>query len=103
MEQARRHLTEQQLAGLVSFCRSHGIRVLRLFGSVLTSDFSEGSDIDILVEFAPGVDPDLLELGGMQQDLSDLFGREVDLKTPDMFAPAALERVLARSVTQYAA
>ena len=61
------------------------------------------SDIDVLLEFEAGTDPDLLELGGMQQDLSDLFGREVDLKTPDMFSPSNLRRVLDQSVIGYAA
>lgn len=90
-------------AKLAGFCARHQVRSLRIFGSVLSDDFAPDSDIDILLEFQPGVDPDLFELGGMQQDLTDLFGREVDLKTPEMFAPASLQRVLATSVIGYAA
>lgn len=86
-----------------AFCRVHRIASIRLFGSVLRPDFGPDSDIDVLVEFEPGVDPDLFELGGIQQDLTDLFGREVDLKVPAMFSPANLERVLASSVVSYAA
>ncbi|MBC7772670.1 MAG: nucleotidyltransferase domain-containing protein [Pyrinomonadaceae bacterium] len=76
---------------------------MRLFGSVLRDDFGPESDVDVLLEFGPGVDPDLFELGGIQQDLTDLFQREVDLKVPAMFSAANLERVLASSVVSYAA
>jgi hypothetical protein len=37
------------------FCRRNGIHKLALFGSVLTGRFSDSSDIDVLVEFEPGV------------------------------------------------
>ncbi len=90
-------------AKIEAFCHANGIARIRLFGSVLRPDFGPDSDIDVLLEFAPGVDPDLFELGGIQQDLSDLFGREVDLKVPAMFSPANLQRVLASSVVSYAA
>jgi hypothetical protein len=36
------------------FCQKHNIRRLAFFGSVLREDFSAGSDMDVLVEFAPG-------------------------------------------------
>lgn len=90
-------------AKLAAFCQRHRVRALRLFGSVLRADFGPDSDVDILIEFQPGVDPDLFELGGMQQDLSDLLGREVDLKTPEMFSPANLKRVVDSSQLGYAA
>jgi predicted nucleotidyltransferase len=90
-------------AKLAAFCARYRVKALRVFGSVLRDDFAEGSDLDILLEFPPGVDPDLFELGGMQQDLSELFGREVDLKTPEMFTAASLRRVLDSSVLGYAA
>ena len=38
---------------ITDLCRRHGIRRLALFGSVLTSRFSDSSDVDILVEFRP--------------------------------------------------
>src|SRR4051812_13001851 len=65
---------------LARFCQGHGITRLSLFGSILREDFSPTSDIDILVEFS-GATPSLLKLGGMQIELSQLFGRTVDLKT----------------------
>ncbi len=93
-------IDERRLAAL---CMRHRIKSLRLFGSVIRQDFRPDSDVDVLVEFESGVDPDLFELGGIQQDLSDLFGRVVDLKTPEMFRPAGLQRVLQSSRLGYAA
>ncbi|MCC6660549.1 MAG: nucleotidyltransferase domain-containing protein [Phycisphaerales bacterium] len=90
-------------ARLRELCTRRRIRSIRVFGSVLRADFGPASDLDLLLEFEPGVDPDLFELGGMQQELSALFGRTVDLNTPDMFSPAKLGRVLANSALGYAA
>lgn len=76
---------------------------LSLFGSVLRADFGPGSDVDVLVEFAPGGSPDLLELGGMQEELSAMMGRFVDLKTPGFISQRILGRVLGTAQVQYAA
>jgi|WetSurMetagenome_2_1015567.scaffolds.fasta_scaffold244317_2 uncharacterized protein len=62
------------------FCRRHHIRRLALFGSVLREDFGPASDIDVLVEFEPGHVPGLAFFS-MQEELSQLFGRSVDLNT----------------------
>ena len=63
---------------LGEFCRRHHIRRLGLFGSVLREDFSDESDVDVLVEFEPGHEPGFAFFG-MQEELSELFGRKVDL------------------------
>lgn len=90
-------------AKLDEFCTRHRVRTLRVFGSFARGDQRPDSDIDVLLEFQPGVDPDLFELGGMQQDLSALFCREVDLKTAEMFSPRNLERVVKTSILAFAA
>ena len=61
------------------FCRRNRIRKLSLFGSVLRNDFRPDSDIDVLVEFEPEAEHSLFDLLRMQDELQDLFGREVDL------------------------
>ena len=88
---------------ITAFCRRHGIRRLSLFGSVLRDDFSPSSDVDVLIEFPPGQTPSLLELGGMQVELSQMFGREVDLKTPGFLSPRIRQTVLHEAHVQYAA
>jgi len=65
---------------IADFCRRHHIRRLALFGSVLREDFGPASDIDVLVEFEPGHVPGLAFFS-MQEELSLLLGRSVDLNT----------------------
>ena len=62
-----------------AFCQRHRIRRLALFGSVLREDFRSDSDIDVLVDFEEGAEPGLFELVGMQEELSRVLGRQVDL------------------------
>jgi uncharacterized protein len=64
---------------LSDFCRSHQITEFALFGSVLRDDFRPDSDIDVLVTFAPDAKISLLDLVALQDCLSDLFQRSVDL------------------------
>ena len=64
---------------LRTFCRRHRICRLALFGSALREDFQPDSDIDVLVDFEDSADPGLLELVGMQDELSEILGRTVDL------------------------
>jgi len=63
------------------FCRRHHIRRLALFGSSLTGEARADSDLDLLVEFEPGHVPGLIRLSGIQNELSALLGRQVDLRT----------------------
>jgi predicted nucleotidyltransferase len=52
---------------------------LALFGSVLREDFQRDSDIDLLVSFSPRAKISLFDLIRMQNELKEIFGREVDL------------------------
>ena len=55
------------------------------------------------MEFAPGQTPSLLDLGGLQQELSSLFRRSIDLKTPGFLSRYFRDRVMHEAVVQYAA
>ena len=68
------------------FCRRHGIRKLAFFGSVLSDDFGPDSDVDVLVEFEPGRTPGFAFFA-MQEELSKILGRRVDLHTPNSLSP----------------
>lgn len=88
----------QQIA---DFCRRHHIRKLAFFGSVLRDDFGPESDIDVLVEFEPGRVPGLAFLA-MEEELSEILGRKVDLNTPGFLSPYFRDRVVAEAEVQYA-
>jgi predicted nucleotidyltransferase len=66
---------------IAALCRRRHIRRLALFGSVLRDDFGPDSDIDVLVEFEPGRTPGLAFFA-IEDELSQIFGRKVDLNTP---------------------
>jgi uncharacterized protein len=88
---------------LEQFCRRHGVRRLAVFGSVLRDDFGPESDVDLLVEFGPSVVVGLMGLSRMEHELSDLFGRRVDLNTPGGLHRRFRDRVLAEAEVLYAA
>ena len=64
------------------FCEENHIHRLVLFGSVLREDFRPTSDVDVLAEFAPRVRVGFIRLVGLEQELSAIIGRKVDLRTP---------------------
>jgi len=85
---------------ITDFCRRHHIRKLALFGSVLRDDFNPESDIDVLVEFEPGHMPGL-DFISMEEELSKIMGRKVDLNTPNFISPYIRGQVLAEAEVQY--
>jgi len=89
-------------AVIAEFCRRHHIRRLAFFGSVLRGDFTPASDVDVLVEFEPGHVPGLAFFG-MEQELSSILGRKVDLNTPGFLSRGFRDQVLAEAENQYVA
>ena len=82
------------------FCRRFHIRKLSLFGSVLRDDFTADSDVDVLVEFATGKTPGLA-IVTMEDELSDLLERVVDLRTPAELSCYFRKSVLEEAVVIY--
>jgi predicted nucleotidyltransferase len=68
-------------AALRDFCRTHSVRELSVFGSALRDDFGPDSDVDVLIDLAPGARIGLVALQRMRDELAALFGRPVDLLT----------------------
>ncbi len=65
--------------------RKYGVKSLGLFGSMARGDDHEGSDVDVLVTFeGPATFRSFM---GLKLDLEDLFGRPVDLGTPETLRP----------------
>lgn len=86
------------------FCKVHHIRQLSLFGSALSDEMTEDSDIDLLVEFEEGHIPSLLGIVRMERKLSTLLeGRKVDLRTPEDLSRYFRDEVVQNSVVIYAA
>ena len=99
MNRAILKLDQRRLAEL---CRQHGIRRLAVFGSATRGELGPDSDIDLLVEFLPGQEPGL-EFIAIQDELSTLVGREVDLNTAGFLSPHFRDRVTAEAIPIYEA
>jgi predicted nucleotidyltransferase len=69
-------LNREQIA---EFCQRWRITELALFGSVLRADFRPDSDVDVLVSFASDAHWTLFDMVHMQNEMSQILGREVDL------------------------
>jgi predicted nucleotidyltransferase len=64
---------------IAEFCRRWKISELSLFGSSLREDFRPDSDIDLLYTFESDARRSLFDLVEMEDELSQLLGRKVDL------------------------
>ena len=67
----------------------------RVYGSVLRGRDTEGSDLDRLVDPLPGTT--LFDLGGLQDELEQLMGLRVDVRTPKDLPLTFREQVLAEA------
>ncbi|MBS3917711.1 MAG: nucleotidyltransferase domain-containing protein [Deltaproteobacteria bacterium] len=64
---------------IADYCLRWKITELALFGSALRDDFDPESDIDVLVTFDIDAHWTLFDMVDMQEELKDVFGRDVDL------------------------
>ncbi|MDJ0843076.1 nucleotidyltransferase family protein [Crocosphaera sp.] len=70
-----------ELEIIKQFCHQWGIVELALFGSILRDDFNLNSDIDILVSFEANNHISLLDLETLEQEVTKLLNRSVDIVT----------------------
>ncbi len=87
---------------IAAFGRRYPIRRLSLFGSVLRADFTPESDVDVLVELESDAGVGYFELVQMQIELSAIFGRTVDLLTPNALSRHFRQQVLNMAQVIYA-
>ncbi len=63
---------------IAAFCLRRGVVELAIFGSTAKGEATAGSDLDVLVTFAPGVVYDLDDRDAMEAELTRILGRAVD-------------------------
>lgn len=88
---------------LAAFCNKHRIVRLSFFGSVLREQFGPNSDVDILVEFEPGLRLGLIGMAKLELELSAMLGRKADLRTPSDLSRYFREDVLRHAEVKFAA
>jgi predicted nucleotidyltransferase/DNA-binding XRE family transcriptional regulator len=89
---SRLRLIRRLRGRLAEAAQRHGVRDLRVFGSVARGEETPDSDVDFLVDLEPG--RTLLDLIGFQQEAEDTLGVGVDVATPRMMK----DRVRARAM-----
>ena len=94
---ARIDIPQKQIDDL---CRRYHVRRLALFGSVLRDDFTSNSDVDVLVEFEPGKTPGYAFFS-LEEELSAILERRVDLNTPNSLSKYFRDEVLAEAEELY--
>jgi uncharacterized protein len=88
---------------LAGVCRRHRIHWLAVFGSHARGDARADSDVDVVVEFAPGMTPGLGMIRVAEALRPVLGDRRVDLVTRRGLAPRLRDRVLSEARELYAA
>ena len=61
------------------------------------------SDVDVLVEFEPEATVGYFSMSRMEQELTEMFGRRVDLRTPKKLSCYFRDKVLADAQEEYVA
>lgn len=90
-------------ASLADICRRCGVKELSLFGSVVRGETRPESDVDMMVEFEPGVRIGLIKFESLVEELELLTGRKVDLVTKRGLKPWIRPHVLKDARVIYAA
>jgi uncharacterized protein len=101
MHQPNLHGIEVPKREIERFCIQNHVRKLSLFGSILTARFSPLSDVDVLVEFEPNTPVTYFDLARMENDLTKILGRKVDLRTPQELSRYFRDRVVSEALPQY--
>lgn len=85
-------LIESHRAEIRSLAERHGLRDVRIFGSMARGDADEASDVDLLVALPPGRTG--LALGALLMDVQDLLDRRVHVVTDHGLHPRLRDLVL---------
>lgn len=85
-------LIESHRTEIRGLAERHGLRDVRIFGSMARGDADEASDVDLLVTLPPGRTG--LALGALLMDVQDLLGRRVHVVTDHGLHPGVRDRVL---------
>ena len=90
-------LIKERREEVLAIARRYGATNVRIFGSVARGEDDEQSDVDFLVDLAPG--RSLFDLGGLLMDLNALLGKQVDVTTEKGLKTRIRQRVLSEAVS----
>ena len=77
---------------LEKFCKKNQIKFFGVFGSFARGEEKKNSDIDIIIDFI--TPKSLMEIGGIQYELTETLGRPVDIVSRKNIKPAIKDNIL---------
>ncbi|MEM9555826.1 MAG: nucleotidyltransferase family protein [Acidobacteriota bacterium] len=83
---------------LPSLRASFGVESIALFGSAARDELRPDSDIDLLVELTPDAQVGLFGFVRLQNHLSSMLGRPVDLATPGALKPQLKAKIFDEAI-----
>lgn len=87
----------QRRRSVIDTAARRGAHNPRVFGSVARGEDTETSDIDLLVDLDDGVG--VVALAGLQWELTELLGTDVDVVPAATLKPGVRDAVLAEAIT----
>jgi predicted nucleotidyltransferase len=89
---------------IIFLCKKYGINELSIFGSSIRDDFTQNSDVDILVSFSNKSEITLFDIMDLEDEFSKLLNREVDIVEKESLKnPIRRNRILSTREIIYAA
>ena len=95
-------ITEATRERVEEICRKYHVCKLSIFGSTLHGTPRPESDLDVLVEFVPGRVPGFFTFVDLKDELSVIFNRQVDLRTPQDLSEYFRDNVVKEAQQLYA-
>lgn len=92
-------ITLNMFKKVVSILKSYGVKRISIFGSYARGDADPKSDVDIIVEFSDR--KSLLDIVGIEQELSEALGIKADLLTEKSISPYLIDRIKKEMVVIY--
>jgi len=78
--------------------RARGVTALYVFGSVARGEAQRASDVDVIVDYDPSSDFNLIDLSAVHRHLSARFGGNVDVVTGNGIHRRIRDSVLGEAV-----
>src|SRR5215470_7071084 len=89
---------------VILLCKKYNINELSIFGSSIRDDFSQNSDVDILVSFDNNSEITLFDIMDLEKEFSQLVKREVDIVEKEALKnPIRKNKILSTREIIYAA
>ena len=89
---------------VIHLCKKYYIVELSIFGSSIRDDFTQNSDVDILVSFKPNSEITLFDIMELEKEFSKLLNREVDIVEKESLKnPIRKNKILSTREIIYAA